>query len=61
MAAGKGALQQSPECVGQIVVQVCSAADACFADGLGNQAEQFVFEQVCGQKIPVVGSHLSGR
>ena len=45
----------------QVVVQVCPAADACLANGLGNQAEQFVFEQVCGQKIPVVGSHLSGR
>ena len=55
VAAGQGALQQAPERVGQVVVQVCSAADVCSGAGLGDEAEQFVFELVLGQQSPVTG------
>ena len=55
MATSQGALQQAPERVGQVVVQVCSAADVCSGAGLGDEAEQFVFELVLGQQSPVTG------
>ena len=55
VATGQGALQQAPERVGQVVVQVCSAADVCSGAGLGDEAEQFVFELVLWQQSPVTG------